>query len=702
MAQESSNKWHGGLPSVLVPYLGSGAASAARLACTPWRRSVDSAITALAPTSELLLPRLGQFSSLLELDLSGLPPRQPLASPRSPAREALSPARETTTPKSAKDRREPEKRSCEWCSLLASADGLLHQCGQLPSVQAVAMPPGCCDACLCGASEVFPNLQHLQLAGGEVTDAGLAGLAAMPLVEMHMSSAGCITDAGMAHLGQHGDTLKTVVIHGANRITDRGLCALASRYGTGPGIGLRVLSLASCTRIRGEGLAAFSALQSVNLSWCRYLNDGALQDMQDLQQLRVLRLAGCHHITDDGMEYLRGLRLYHLDLQECERLSDRSLQAAVSRMTRLHTLHLQVTRCCSSPPCLIEQHCNACMFNARVVSVQGLHRLTDSGIAALVSCRALEKLDIRGCVGIGDDGLAALCPHLPHLRWLDISSCRRITHKGLLPVARHLPELRHLAMAHCSGVGNTGLAVLGAAQPPLSHLNISACSRVTGTGVAALKPLASTLQQLHVSWCDLNDPAAIQLCSFRHLTHLSLEGCCRVSPHVLEAISGNLPGLLVLDTKACSKAVQKLGFEKASAKVSVAASPAEGGADEEQEALDGEEVEHTVEPEPAEEDESHVHTVDEGKGEVHLAENDPVPETTSSIDSVGVEVITSTEEEDNHLPPHSSKDLPDAELCLTPSKKSWFKKLVSKKNLKNGIASMSLSSPHKASNAAVE
>jgi hypothetical protein len=158
-----------------------------------------------------------------------------------------------------------------------------------------------------------------------------------------MRSAGCITDDGLAALGQHGSGLQVLVIHGANRVSDKGLAALSANYASSPhGAGLRALSLVSCTRIRGEGLVAFSALRSLNLSWCSYLNDGALQDLQDAHQLRDLRLNGCMGITDGGVEYLRGLRLQHLELAECERLSNRSMQATVARMTHLHTLNLQV------------------------------------------------------------------------------------------------------------------------------------------------------------------------------------------------------------------------------------------------------------------------------------------------------------------------------------------------------------------------
>lgn len=315
-----------------------------------------------------------------------------------------------------------------------------------------------------------------------------------------------------------------------------------------------------------------------------------------------------------------------------------------------------------------------------------MHRLTDEGIASIASCQALEKLDLKGCVSISDDGLTALFPHIQTLTWLDISSCRRITHKGLLAVARHLPNLRHLSMAQCTGVGNTGLAVLGAAQVPLSYLNVSACSRVTGTGVAALKPLAPTLQELHISWCDLNDPAAIQLCCLRNLTHLHLEGCCRVSVHVLETIRSTIPGLMVLDTNACSKAAQKLGFHNVAVEVAMT--------EEEEESASATEGVHAEEEELVADGADLQVVVGEEKAEHH---GNAVLEEKAEGDSYGVEVITSMPEEPlNHEGEVAATDAcpPEVhELVQTPSKKSWFKKMVSKKSSLKGNLADIMSSP---------
>lgn len=282
--------------------------------------------------------------------------------------------------------------------------------------------------------------------------------------------------------------------------------------------------------MQGEGLSCFQALKSLDLSNCQFVTDLALQDLQDLHQLRVLRLAGCFGITDSGLEFIRGLNLSMLDLKGCERLSDATVAQTVARM-----------------------------HNLRALVLEGVHRLSDEGLAKLGECHALEKLSIKGCSQVSDVGIAVFAANCPHLHWLDISGCKRITHKGLFSIAKHLRGLKHLAMAHCTGASNSGLAALGAAQLPLTFLNLSSCSRITGTGLAALQLLAPTLRTLHVSWTDLNDPAALQLQSLTQLRHLHMEGCCRVSVKVITSLTSRLP-LKTLATQACSKPVAKLGF----------------------------------------------------------------------------------------------------------------------------------------------
>ena len=282
--------------------------------------------------------------------------------------------------------------------------------------------------------------------------------------------------------------------------------------------------------LQGEGLGDFPALKSLTLSHCKHVTDLALHDIRNLQELRVLRLSGCLAITDVGIEYLRGLNLHLLDLQDCERLGDTMIAKAVSHMRHL-----------------------------RLLVLAGLTRLTDAGLGKLAACAELQKLSLRGCSQVSDAGMAALLPFVENLLWLDVSGCRSLTHKGLVTLSKHLRSLRHLDMANCTGASNQSLAALGAGKVPLRYLNLSACSRINGTGLAALQLLAPTLRTLCVSWCDLNDPAVLQLQGLSGLRNLQMEGCSRVSAMAVTSLMAKL-NLSILNTNCCSSVVEKLAF----------------------------------------------------------------------------------------------------------------------------------------------
>uniref|UniRef100_A0A061R9X5 F-box and leucine-rich repeat protein 7 n=1 Tax=Tetraselmis sp. GSL018 TaxID=582737 RepID=A0A061R9X5_9CHLO len=523
---ESTSAWQNGFCVQVLEYLYPSDIPVLRLVCRYWEAQVNGLVTSLAPNSVESLGAVPKFSNLQELDLRYIP---------YPENED-----EIEEVESVSHEDSPRRGRCPWCTIVLPWS-ILPSWDLFKNMKCLYCPLGCCDSCVSSMSSAFPQIDQIQCAGGYLTDAGLQSLRRLPLAEVHLHSAGCITDDGMAHLAEHGARLRKVIIHGAGRISDAGVTALSKYYAStlGPTKGLQILSLSSCTRVKGEGLSCFPGLVSLSLAYCKYVTDLALQDLQHLPHLRVLSLAGCFHVTDGGLECLRGLGLQHLDLEGCNRVSDQGLSLAVGRLKGL-----------------------------RILILEGLHGLTDDGLAALAGCQLLEKLSLKGCSQISDEGLEGLMPCLPRLRWLDVSGCRRLTQRGLTAIARHLPGLSHLALAHCTGVGNSGLATLGAAELPLCSLNLSACPRITGTGIAALQPLARTLHTLDLSWCDLNDPAALQLHSLGRLRHLHVDGCSRISARAAASLISRLQ-LSTFSSKACSRAVERLGFRGVPEAVSV-------------------------------------------------------------------------------------------------------------------------------------
>ena len=172
--------------------------------------------------------------------------------------------------------------------------------------------------------EGLANLVELHLSKAtKVTDAGLAHLRKLPRIEGLWLDGTSLTDAGLRHL-KDLRTLKELYL-GATGVTDAGLANLADltqlkRLGIGhsrvTGAGLihlrRMSELeslgAEATGVSGEGfvhLAGLTRLRTLVL-WETQVSDAGLEHLQNLRQLEILALSG-PGVTDVGFGDLRML-----------------------------------------------------------------------------------------------------------------------------------------------------------------------------------------------------------------------------------------------------------------------------------------------------------------------------------------------------------------------------------------------------------
>ncbi len=174
------------------------------------------------------------------------------------------------------------------------------------------------------ALEGLANLVELHLSKAtKVTDAGVAHLRNLPRIEGLWLDGTGLTDAGLRHL-KDLRTLKELYL-GATAVTDAGLANLADltqlkRLGighsrvTGAGlIHLRGMSElesvgAEGTGVSGEGFVHLSGLTRLRILilWETQVSDAGLEHLQNLRQLEILALSG-PGVTDVGLARLRTL-----------------------------------------------------------------------------------------------------------------------------------------------------------------------------------------------------------------------------------------------------------------------------------------------------------------------------------------------------------------------------------------------------------
>ncbi len=363
----------------------------------------------------------------------------------------------------------------------------------------------------------LPGLRRLILSGTAISDAGLAGLQALPNLEVLELGWTGVTDAGMAHLARcdalvelnlmgtaTGDGAISALagkrhfrrLHSGNGVTDAGLTLLgeipAYRAWMDEPSAMALLSPVARPNhltLRGSftdrGLAALvglDGLYALNLDDARLAITGAgLAPLAQLPHLEWLAFDA----TDDAMPYIAALpRLRFLMCQDTQTGDDGWVT-----LSRSHTLERIWGRRC--------------------------HNLRSRGFRALSMMPALSGLSVS-CLNVGDESLALL-PSFPALRELmpmdvpdegyrhigqcaDLDSlvlmyCRETTDRATEQLVG-MPALRSYFASYTRITDRTPELLSGI--PSLESVEFSSCAGLTDAGITSLARLPR-LRRLKVS-----------------------------------------------------------------------------------------------------------------------------------------------------------------------------------------------------------
>ena len=250
------------------------------------------------------------------------------------------------------------------------------------------------------------------------------------------------------------------------------------------GTGLTSLDLCGCDNILGTSLkylAYQTRLVSLNLEGCRNvpLLDRGILSLSNLNRLEVLSLAGCTTLTDQGLAALRMLTcLKVLNVSDCTRLTGSGFS------------HWKM----------------GCALKSLVL--QGCTALRDEGVCHLSQCALhLKDLNMKHCKSVGDDSIIALAHNVPGLETLSLQGMPRLTDTGVAAL-RAMKCLRHLELQFCWQFTEVGLCQLVHCTQ-LAQLNVMySWQGVTDVSLTVLVQELKCLASLNILGCHRVSPMA--------------------------------------------------------------------------------------------------------------------------------------------------------------------------------------------------
>jgi len=138
--------------------------------------------------------------------------------------------------------------------------------------------------------------------------------------------------------------------------------------------------------------------------------------------------------------------------------------------------------------------------------VAGGHVVTDMGVKAMSSIRALTSLNLTDCYNLTDEGLRAVS-RLKSLTYLKLFNCFKVKNEGVLAVSG-MPTLSYLGLIHCTKITNKGVRAVSTTTS-LTSLNLYHCAKITDEAVRALSSLPA-LAHLDLRACGKVTAAGVQ------------------------------------------------------------------------------------------------------------------------------------------------------------------------------------------------
>ncbi|XP_061892142.1 F-box/LRR-repeat protein 14-like isoform X1 [Entelurus aequoreus] len=293
---------------------------------------------------------------------------------------------------------------------------------------------------------------------------------------------------------------------------------------------------------RQQVRSALSGLEELDLSDLRYLSDLTFNRLTGCTpRLRRLSLAGCHIAFE--FDPYRGCPVGTVEVSSAL-LSLRNVRKLLMEQnTTIVALDLSRT---SITPESLRTIAKVEGLALEELCLQSCKELTDYSVELLLKHQpSLQRLDISGCTELTSRSVVAIARGLSSLTHLSLSRAWRITETGLADLLS-VSSLKSVDLSECLHIGGTemvkGLSRCDAERAQLEKLHLRSCAYVRDEAVLALTQLVgSTLRQLDLTSCvNVTDLSVRAIASYlQGLVVLRLGGCKEVTDWGLLGIVEN-------------------------------------------------------------------------------------------------------------------------------------------------------------------
>lgn len=252
--------------------------------------------------------------------------------------------------------------------------------------------------------------------------------------------------------------------------------------------------------------------------------------LERYRHLKILNLEFAQDIEDQHFIYVKEMRcislesLELLNLNACQKISDKGIEAVTSLCPNLHGLAIYwIVGLTDLSIVHITKNCKQILD----LNLSGCKNISDKGIWLIANnYQALQKLNLTRCVKLTDDGVREILQKCSSLESLNLYALSSFTDKVYKEIGS-LASLKFLDLCGAQNLSDDGLACISRCGG-LTYLNLTWCVRVTDAGIVAIAQGCQSLELLSlfgiVGVTDACLEALSTSCS-HSLTTLDVNGC---------------------------------------------------------------------------------------------------------------------------------------------------------------------------------